>query len=91
MDKKGHFKFENGVTLEINSGLLISSSTIKKACDEATSDSSFEVPVDNEIDQNELELMNEFTALLRDNFADQFKTNANSKDFWFDFIVSVFI
>jgi hypothetical protein len=86
-EHKGHFKFENGVSLDIDPGLLISSSVVKEAASNASS--SFEVPVTNEIDQNELELMNEFTALLREKFAEDFKSKAASKDFWFEFIVSV--
>lgn len=83
---RGFFKFAGGDRLEIDSGLLTSSEVVKSASSNANAE--FEVPVDNEIDFVELELMNEFTKFLREQFADKFEKNALAKDFWFDFMVS---
>jgi hypothetical protein len=85
---KGYFKFSNGDRLEIDPGLLFASETVKKIAEENKNGQEFEVPVDEEIDVTELELLNAFMKLAREKFDNKLRTDGMKKDPWFDFIVS---
>lgn len=88
---KGFFKFSNGDRLEIDSGLFFASEVIKNAAEKNKNSDEFEVPVDDEIDFAELELLNEFMKLAREKFDAKLRADGIKKDTWFDFIVSCFV